>query len=223
MYVNNNYFERYTDKFIKNKIDSEYKEKDNDIKEESISYNKLMIVVHPDDESIFGGYHLLNEEYVVVCVTCGVNNIRLQEFKKAMELTNDRFEYLSHTDLDQNNVISDWSSEYDTINLEIKDIINRQDWDLIVTHNPDGEYGHIQHEMISKIVTENVTNKDKLYYFGLFYDNNTENSATALDENSYSSKRNLLNIYESQGCLPETSRLSYMFRNENWILYNNWS
>lgn len=31
--------------------------------------------------------------------------------------------------------------------------IDSKDWDKIVTHNPDGEYGHIHHKKVSKYVT----------------------------------------------------------------------
>lgn len=35
-------------------------------------YNKLMIVAHPDDELIWGGAHLLEDDYLVVCITRGM-------------------------------------------------------------------------------------------------------------------------------------------------------
>lgn len=34
---------------------------------------KLMIVAHPDDETIWGGSHLLKGHYLVVCLTNGNN------------------------------------------------------------------------------------------------------------------------------------------------------
>ena len=33
--------------------------------------HKLMIVAHPDDETIWGGAELLKDNYLVVCITCG--------------------------------------------------------------------------------------------------------------------------------------------------------
>src|SRR5574344_3038536 len=68
-------------------------------KEEKKIYNKLMIVAHPDDDTIFGGEHLVDDDYVVVCVTCGVNPTRLQEFKTVMNYSDDKYIYLKHTDL----------------------------------------------------------------------------------------------------------------------------
>lgn len=33
----------------------------------------LMIVAHPDDETIWGGSHLINGNYTVLCITNGNN------------------------------------------------------------------------------------------------------------------------------------------------------
>ena len=46
---------------------------------------------------------------------------------------------------------------------KISNIINNSK--KIVTHNPQGEYGHYHHKIVSKIVTELVDDKNKLYYF----------------------------------------------------------
>ena len=35
--------------------------------------NKLMIVSHPGDESVWGGAHLISDNYLVVCISCGYN------------------------------------------------------------------------------------------------------------------------------------------------------
>ena len=36
----------------------------------------LMIVAHPDDETIWGGSHLINGNYTVLCITNGNNKKR---------------------------------------------------------------------------------------------------------------------------------------------------
>ena len=46
-----------------------------------------MIVAHADDDLLWGGMHLIKDKYVVVCVTCGTNELREKEFEKAMKLT----------------------------------------------------------------------------------------------------------------------------------------
>ncbi len=39
----------------------------------------LMIVAHPDDETIWGGSHLINGNYTVLCITNGNNKKRIYE------------------------------------------------------------------------------------------------------------------------------------------------
>lgn len=51
------------------------------------SYDSLMIVAHPDDETIWGGSHLLNGNYVVVCITNGNNKTRRREFESVIRQT----------------------------------------------------------------------------------------------------------------------------------------
>ena len=124
--------------------------------------NKLMIVAHPDDDYIWGGSHLIDDNYLVVCVTCGVKRERAIEFKKAMDKTNDKYIMLGYPDK-TNGKRDNWNSVYDSITNDLKKIIEYKDWELVVTHNPDGEYGHIHHKMTSSIVTSLYDGN--LYYF----------------------------------------------------------
>ena len=186
-------------------------------------FNRLMIVAHPDDDTIFGGAHLLKDEFVVVCVTCGINSPRLKEFKKVMVTTEDKYIYLKHSDLVKG-FISNWYYEESEINDELENIINSRDWDLIVTHNPDGEYGHIHHKKLNKMVTSIVTDKSKLYYFGYFHEkcDIKEDDPFVLDNEILERKKELLSIYKSQR-LNDKSRYLYMFSHEDWIKYEDWN
>ena len=40
--------------------------------------NNLMIVAHPDDELLWGGAHLIRDNYLVVCITCGTSFTRFK-------------------------------------------------------------------------------------------------------------------------------------------------
>lgn len=204
-------------------IESDVKMITTDVKNEvkSNKYNKLMIVAHPDDETIWGGANLIEDDYVVVCVTCGVSNVRSEEFKKVMEITNDKYIMLGYPDK-INGVISNWEYIYDSIESNLKSIIDDGDYEKIVTHNPDGEYGHIHHKMISKMVTKNV-DKEKLYYFGRYYKNKNviPNSSKRIEDGLYRKKVNeLINIYKSQQFIKKS--YSHMFPYENWVQYYNW-
>ena len=200
---------------------NEQKEEKQEIKKK-ISHNKLMIVAHPDDDTIFGGAHLIEDDYTVVCVTCGVVNYRLSEFKNAMKYSGDKYKYLSHTDLEPNAHISDWTEEKEVINKELKDIIESQDWDLIVCHNPEGEYGHKHHKMVSQMVTANVKDKDKLYYFGKFKEKGTIDDTPTLKEDIFKKKKEMLAIYKSQPSCTNKGKLTYAFDHENWVSYKDW-
>lgn len=175
---------------------------------------RLMIVAHPDDETIFGGGHLLQDKYTVVCVTCGVVDYRVQEFEKVMGRTNDDYIMLGFVDrVGVTGPISHWNKEYNKIYEVLKKIIDSENWDIIVTHNPDGEYGHIQHKKVSEMVT-NLTDNNKLYYFGHWYRNGS--NEPTMDNNLYNEKMNeLISVYYNS----QTTALNY---NHNMMPYENW-
>lgn len=91
-------FKLYSDKQIESqtnlqKIRLEKEKVENQhlkIDEEKISsIDNVMIVAHPDDETLWGGEQLLKENYLVICITNGDNKIRKKEFEKVMEETKD--------------------------------------------------------------------------------------------------------------------------------------
>lgn len=49
--------------------------------------DSVMFVAHPDDETIWGGSHLLKKHYLVVCLTNGNNKVRRKEFMNVMKAT----------------------------------------------------------------------------------------------------------------------------------------
>ncbi len=184
------------------------------------STTKLMIVAHPDDDTIWGGSHLIDDDYLVVCITCGTDQTRVKEFEKVMKETNDSYimlDYPDKTDGKRDN----WNSVYDKITNSLKTIIDYKDWDTIVTHNPDGEYGHIQHKMTSKIVTS-LADKDNLMYFGHYYKSGeVPKGLETISEENYDIKLNkLVPLYASQKIVAPYGQ---MLNHEVWILYKNWS
>ena len=46
-----------------------------------------MIVAHPDDETIWGGMHLIKDKYLVICLTNGDNKTRAKEFNDVIKQT----------------------------------------------------------------------------------------------------------------------------------------
>ena len=177
--------------------------------------NKLMIVAHPDDETIWGGNHLLKSNYLVVCITCGNNKIRAKEINKALEYSNDKLVILNYPD----KVLgkrSNWKDNYEDIKKDIKKILEYKSWDFVVTHNPDGEYGHIHHKMTSKIVSS-IYHKDNLYYFGKYYkkeDINKIDKENKLSNKELKDKKKMLDVYKSQGFIDK--KFGHMYPYENW-------
>ncbi len=184
--------------------------------------NKVMIVAHPDDEALWGSHELYKDKYMVVCITCGpTRRDREYEFKRVMTLTEDDYMMLGFPDL-VNGQKSDWSKDWSKINDQLKKIIEAKDWNLIVTHNPDGEYGHIHHKMTNKIITSK-SNHEKLTYFGRFYWGSipNKNNAYYLNNDEYNFKKNiLLPVYESQENAKNTFK--NMEHYETWVTYNEW-
>lgn len=183
-------------------------------------YNKLMIVSHPDDEVMWGFSELLNNDYLVVCITCGSNTKRVKEFIKVMEYTNDHYIMLNYPDK-VNKERTDWKDDYNYIVNDLERIIDYKDWDIIVTHNPKGEYGHIHHKIISNIVT-NISNKDKLMYFGRYYKKNkVPKDLNKIEEDILSKKKYIIdNVYKTQKNV--LYGMEHIFMYEDLITYKEW-
>ncbi len=203
-------------------INSHYLNKD--IKSLNLSnVNNLMIVAHPDDETIWGGSHLIDEKYLVVCVTCGKDQRRVKEFISIMKYTDNEFLMLNHFDK-RYGKRSDWKKERKYIQKELAKIMTYKKWDKIVTHNPQGEYGHIQHILTNHLVTENyIENKNSadLYYFGEYF-KRTElkkhpNLETISSKNLAIKNKILREKYTSQKKV--VNNLQHMFPYENWTKF----
>jgi hypothetical protein len=135
------------------------------------NYKNIMIVSHTDDELLWGWKELKNkEDWLVICIFQQYNfpnseierKRRFLNFEKTSNVYNFDyviFEYIDNPyNLEVNNDIQE------KIKLDIKKYIN-SNVNMILTHNPHGEYGHYHHKITSKIVTEMIIDKDKLYYF----------------------------------------------------------
>jgi LmbE family N-acetylglucosaminyl deacetylase len=185
--------------------------------------NKLMIVAHPDDDILWGGAHLIEDNYLVVCITCGTNKTRVNEFKQVMSKTNDKYIMLGYPDK-TNGERDNWNSSKENMMKDLEEIINLKDWDLIVVHNPDGEYGHQHHKMASQFVTSLVDDKSKLYYFGHYYSKDNiaahEDEMSSIDGKTLEKKVRIIGLYKSQSFIQTT--FDHMFEHEDWLSYYEW-
>ena len=134
---------------------------------------RLMIVAHPDDETYWGGGHLMKtHDYFVVCLTNADNPIRKAEYRKALRELGVHGIMLSYPDR-VNGVKATWdNNEINMLRKDVWSLLTYKEWKQIVTHNPDGEYGHIHHIVTNRVVakvSEICGDKNSLYYFGRYY------------------------------------------------------
>ncbi len=141
-YVKNNVITLDIDPIKYNNIDNNNKVKN------------LMIVAHPDDEIIYGGYDLLKEEkwFVVYCTNAFD---RINMVKKTSSLWNFNSLILHYIDSDRAPVLFHYN-----LYVNLQNIIKGTKWKNVITHNSTGEYGHPQHIKIHKIVSNIIYNID---------------------------------------------------------------
>ncbi|NBK97724.1 MAG: PIG-L family deacetylase [Erysipelotrichia bacterium] len=192
-------------------------------------YDSLMVVAHPDDETIWGADHLINGNYVVVCLTNQDNKTRSKEFTQIMKASHSQGLILAYPDK-TNGKRDDWQSSKKKIQNDLAYLIKKYPFKQIVTHNPEGEYGHKHHIMTSQIVTNIVKENhelDRLYYFGKYVKKrdmqkmrSSQWLQTPLSAPSLTKKKQLTKLYSSQAKVMK--HLKHMFAYENWLSYNEW-
>lgn len=188
---------------------------------------KLMVVAHPDDETLWGGAHLTEGGWFVVCLTNGYNEVRKNEFYEVIKEFGCEGMILSYPDLLANGQRSTWTTECTSIVKDLNTVLKYKHWGMVATHNPNGEYGHIHHKMTSKLVTEEFYKTywgTNLYYFGNWYSARRlpimEDSLRKVPEAALEKKLEALKLYTSQkGAVASNI---HMAEYENWIRATDW-
>jgi len=131
---------------------------------------KLLVVSHPDDEAIFfGDWLMLNsKDTKVVCLTSSMDHdvwwtneseTRFRELEDSLRTAGvSYFECLEQTPSLNN------FENRDIIEAFLNRVKDEADWDMIVTHNQYGEYGHMQHIETHEMVKEIFPN-EKIYVY----------------------------------------------------------
>ncbi|MEY8391894.1 PIG-L family deacetylase [Lachnospiraceae bacterium 45-W7] len=182
-------------------------------------YSNVMFVAHPDDELLWGGRHLLEDDYLVVCLTRGNDKVRRAEFEAVLSASGDKGLILSYPDKIGRRR-SDWKLWRKNIEADIAAVLKYKNWELVVSHNEDGEYGHqhhiMTHESVEKEFKQTGSQAD-LYWFGEYYVNDKiPYDLKEMDKTVYNKKRELAALYESQRSTMR--KLYHMLPYENWIL-----
>lgn len=119
----------------------------------------LLVVAHPDDETIFaGGLILLSREtrWTVVCCTDEGNPTRQDEFFCACEFL------AQHSGNCVESVFLSLSPKRDG-HVEHRAVVKAltsytTGYDIVFTHNSQGEYGHEHHKLLHRCVIESISN-----------------------------------------------------------------
>jgi LmbE family N-acetylglucosaminyl deacetylase len=120
--------------------------------------NVAIIIAHPDDETLWAGGSILNNpdwKCFVICLCRKSDSDRSPRFYKALKI------------LKAEGIMGDLDDGPEQIPLDEKEVENTilnliplSQFDIIMTHNPNGEYTkHLRHEEISRAVIN-------LWHFG---------------------------------------------------------
>lgn len=133
----------------------------------------LVIVAHPDDETIWmGGTLLKNKDKwgITIISLCRKNDKdRTPKFKIVCDKLNANC-FISDLDDSEQGDFKEISNE-DIIN-RILQFTNKKTYDYVFTHGGNGEYGHIRHIEVHKAVNEMLNKKllsaKKVFFFSYF-------------------------------------------------------
>lgn len=115
----------------------------------------LLVVAHPDDETIFAGGLILcsrETQWTILCCTTESHQ-RQQEFLDACQ-------FLAKTSGNRINPVSfglvDGHIDLLALAEELRSYATG--YDIVFTHNSRGEYGHPDHKLVHKCVIDSIAN-----------------------------------------------------------------
>jgi len=113
-----------------------------------------MVVAHPDDETLWGGATLATEKgWGVLCLTNRSTRNRRLAFYKAMKSLGVEGAIL---DIPDRRSEPATSADIDQITAAVSQLLDPGAVKQVLTHGPDGEYGHAFHKLVCKTVSKCV-------------------------------------------------------------------
>jgi len=123
----------------------------------------LIIIAHPDDEVLWAGNIIENKSNVfVLCLTNRKNKRRARQFKRILRIYGIKGEILDFPDEPLTHYPRSLLEELENV---LRRYINSENIAEVITHNPDGEYGHELHKLLSKLSKKIINDGSKLFYF----------------------------------------------------------